>query len=483
MTLSRAREIVKHLGRRTFVGTGTAIVLAMLLLSPSAASAHTDFASSTPADGSVLNSPVDEIIVTFTAPAELAGDGFALLSPNGEILQPPVERSEDGRTFTMAFEPPLTDGEYAVRWSVRAGDAHPIEGVFTFETTAPAPEPEPEATTTTTQPPTTTTPESSVLPETSVAVTPAETPTTPTTQSVASAEDPTEAANDGISLEEFVEAQGDGVDGQATARVGRIVAIPSALILIGAVAFASLVGRGRPSRWMTPLIYTMSGMLLLGSGLELFGLAHSFDSVTDAASSSTGGAILLRAAAAVLAVLGAATRTRPVTIGAALAALISFQFDGHTVSEGQRWLMVVADAAHVAAGSVWFGGIVCLFLAHRSGDESSFAPLAVRFSVVAAGAVAVAGIAGIALTLNIIDSLSDLWRTSWGQLLIAKTLLVAIAVSIGVFNHFGLVPQIDRVDNAPIAIRNLGRTIRVEAVLLLATGFLTALLVAASTAQ
>mgnify|MGYP002064887891 CR=1 FL=1 len=38
--------------------------------------------------------------------------------------------------FRLAFDTPLTGGTVGVRWKVRAGDAHPIEGSFSFTVTA-----------------------------------------------------------------------------------------------------------------------------------------------------------------------------------------------------------------------------------------------------------------------------------------------------------------------------------------------------------
>ncbi len=96
------------------------------------ASAHTSFDSSTPTDGAVLAEPVDEILIAFTNPATEAGDGFVVLDPSGQVRAPSSVTTEDGTLFRLAFDPPLDGGLVGVRWSVRAGDAHPIEGSFSF---------------------------------------------------------------------------------------------------------------------------------------------------------------------------------------------------------------------------------------------------------------------------------------------------------------------------------------------------------------
>ena len=100
------------------------------------AAAHTEFESSDPADGAVLDGPVDTVTVVFTADAEPAGGGFEVLDPSGRERAPSVA-SSDGRTFVLRFDEPLAGGVVGVRWSVRAGDAHPVQGAFTF-TAGPA---------------------------------------------------------------------------------------------------------------------------------------------------------------------------------------------------------------------------------------------------------------------------------------------------------------------------------------------------------
>ena len=127
------------------------------------------------------------------------------------------------------------------------------------------------------------------------------------------------------------------------------------------------------------------------------------------------------------------------------AVLAAFLFDGHTVSEGDRIVTGIVDVVHVAAGAIWAGGLVTLTLViwrrHRRGDDSRALQLAVRFSVVAALALVVAGVAGSVLTVVILDSVSDLWTTTWGQVLILKTLLVAVAGAAGFYNHRVLIPK------------------------------------------
>ena len=87
----------------------------------------------------------------------------------------------------------------------------------------------------------------------------------------------------------------------------------------------------------------------------------------------------------------------PVAVGVALV-LASFWFDGHTVSKGFRPLHAAVNTVHVAAGSIWVGGVVALcavaWARHRRGRRAGVAELVVRFSrvaTVALGAVVARG--------------------------------------------------------------------------------------------
>lgn len=127
-----------------------------------------------------------------------------------------------------------------------------------------------------------------------------------------------------------------------------------------------------------------------------------------------------------------------------LGLLVSYTFDGHTVTEGSRWLTGLVDVVHVAAGAVWVGGVFglawILWGRSRRGVRLRALELAVRFSVIAATALAAAGLAGTVLAIIILDSPSELWSTAWGRLLIAKFLAVAAAAGLGAFNHLMVIP-------------------------------------------
>ncbi len=172
------------------------------------------------------------------------------------------------------------------------------------------------------------------------------------------------------------------------------------------------------------------------------------------------------------------------SVVAVLVLLASFTFDGHTVTEGNRFVTGAVDMVHVVAASIWAGGVVAfavvLWRRYRRGERLNGLEMALRFSVIAGAALAVAGVAGTVLAAIILDSVPELWTTPWGRLLMAKTAAVIAAASLGSYNHFVVIPWMNAHpgdDARSVRIRN---TATGEAILLVVVIAVTAFLVGAS---
>lgn len=173
-----------------------AVVLTVFGSAP-AVSAHTDFDFSLPAEGATVGEPVSEITIGFTDPVTLVGNGFKVLDPQGNVLEP-FAVTDDDKVFRLQLDPPLAGGAVGVRYEVAAADGHVIGGSFAFTVAAPAPtEPPPTtaATTATTAAPATavpagSAPASAIAPESTVVtvvVAAATTPSTSVTEQAVSA--------------------------------------------------------------------------------------------------------------------------------------------------------------------------------------------------------------------------------------------------------------------------------------------------------
>jgi copper transport protein len=170
-------------------------------------------------------------------------------------------------------------------------------------------------------------------------------------------------------------------------------------------------------------------------------------------------------------------------VGIALV-VASFLFDGHTVSEGPRWLHAGANLIHVVTAATWAGGVAMLAFViarrNRNNVATRSLQLAVRFSVVATVALVAAGLAGVVLSAVILDSPSQLWSTPWGQLLLLKVALVAIAAAGGAYNHKIIVPELERSPNDAGVAHRFRTVVTLEAVALVAVTITTALLIGSS---
>lgn len=515
------------------------IILVVLAAWSSPAAAHTGFESSDPADGAVLDSPVEVITLVFTGDAEPTGSGFEVLEPSGELRQPTDASSVDALTWVLRFDPPLSGGVVGVRWMVKAPDAHPIDGSFSFTTPDAIPllvegaEPalEPEAASAADDEPA----------DERAAVEAAVVDDTPTV------------------LEEFLETDADpGRSAQRIGAIGRFVTLAGTLIGVGGLAFVATAMRGRRSEvrhvlfwvrragvivmtgaiiefvaqiviedagnwkalWSPSMIggvawstFGIATALRLGGGLGLaMGSRLGTASASDVADPVAAVQVLVGAGSTAAdraggfwgdaepvardGGVGSEPKNRGVdyawrpgtdsagaVVGAA-AVIAAYSFDGHTVTKGNRFLTGAVDAIHVAGGAIWAGGIVMLvsvlWLRHREGRDLRARHMATRFSVVASAALVAVGVAGVLLTIIVLDSPSELWSTEWGRILIAKTTFVAIAALAGGYNHKILIPQLDTAPDDTELAHRFRNVVTGESLALVVVAILTAILMGAA---
>ena len=112
---------------------------------------------------------------------------------------------------------------------------------------------------------------------------------------------------------------------------------------------------------------------------------------------------------------------------------------GHALDPGRSWIEAVADVGHVAAASLWLGGLVALALALRGGADRRSTLR--RFSNLALVSVLVLAATGVIRALAELDSVSQIWSTGYGRVLVVKTALLTALVVIGWVNRYRLVPQ------------------------------------------
>jgi len=311
-------------------------------------------------------------------------------------------------------------------------------------------------------------------------------------------------------LDDFLNESPSSTDtGELLQRIGLFGSMFGVTVATGLIVFLAVVHRG-PQREVTVLLRVIGGagaLMLLGAIVEVAGVAAIGElGWADALTDSTGSAPMMRLLGGLLIVLGLFDHTVPIGaetvepsdpqaevrwipaaasafgfVGAAIGVL-SFWFDGHTVSRGPRAVHSIVNLAHVSAGSVWFGGIVGLVVVGllRRSRRHSTAPDIIRFSSLATIALIVVTLAGALMTVFVIDGFDDLTGTDWGRILLVKVGAVGVTVAIGAYNHFVVVPALERSDESDMTKRARS-TITVEAAVLALVVALTVFLTTAST--
>jgi methionine-rich copper-binding protein CopC len=97
----------------------------------SPAQAHDALVSTSPADGSVVATTPDEVVLTFNEPAMALGSEMVVTGPDGDVQQGRVRLVDS--TVRQAISPGPA-GRYTVTWRVTSADGHPVSGRFRFTT-------------------------------------------------------------------------------------------------------------------------------------------------------------------------------------------------------------------------------------------------------------------------------------------------------------------------------------------------------------
>lgn len=170
-------------------------------------------------------------------------------------------------------------------------------------------------------------------------------------------------------------------------------------------------------------------------------------------------------------------RRREALLGAAGALSLTIAFGlswaGHPASGDT--LLLLADYAHLVAAALWIGGLVALMILAASirpqtGAERQdlFRLCLLRFSTVAPGLVAVLAAAGVCVAVGELPSVSAIFTSRYGILLITKTAAFGVAIALAAYHRFSVVPRV-AAGTPAVAIR---RTLTNEMIVLaVAVGF------------
>jgi copper transport protein len=175
----------------------------------------------------------------------------------------------------------------------------------------------------------------------------------------------------------------------------------------------------------------------------------------------------------------------------ALAAILAISpaLAGHADSQSPSGLLIPMDTLHVAAMSLWVGGLVVLIavlpLATRALDPPDrtrlLAATLLRFSPVAFAAVCAILLSGLVQSYVHVRSIDNLITTGYGRAVLAKMALLVVLIAFGAYNRQRGVPRMKALAEGGSAPGRDGlwlrRSLRAEVLLLAVVIGVTSLLV------
>jgi putative copper resistance protein D len=105
--------------------------------------------------------------------------------------------------------------------------------------------------------------------------------------------------------------------------------------------------------------------------------------------------------------------------------------------DGRGWLWSVT-ALHQAAAATWVGGVICAAVLTARSDPNAPERWLIRFSGLAAASVVTLALTGMTLALAYVGTPEAAIGTSYGAMVLAKVVLFAALLAMGVMNHRAL---------------------------------------------
>jgi copper transport protein len=373
-----------------------------------AAAAHSALLSSDPAGGASLKDPPTTIVLEFTEAPEPSVTRVEVLGQDGRELPnagPAEIAPEDPRTVRLELDGPLPSGVYTVNWRVVSSiDGHVEAGSFAF----------------------------------------------------------------GIGV---VPPAGAGAGGLAdiplwltvTQSGGRWLLYGGLALMIGAAATLTAVFAGSVPpggivllrvAWLSAAIGGFVVLLAERAIIDvpsLLPLLHT----TVGRLQGIEGLLVLACAAGVVAVDLYPHRWTLVALGALTAsAMLLHVLSGHAFAPTVlRPLNLMGQWVHLMAVGVWVGGLAWLLLGVRRQRPEARRSAVLRFSTLAAAALAAVVLTGLLRAVAEVGSIDSLLTTAYGVTLLVKIALVVVLIALGALNRFALVPALagrrDRPDAAP----------------------------------
>jgi putative copper export protein/mono/diheme cytochrome c family protein len=233
------------------------------------------------------------------------------------------------------------------------------------------------------------------------------------------------------------------------------------------------VARARLRRWVATcfvilLVASWAELLVRTQAMSGVSLGASVAAVPSVLTGTRFGQILAaRGAAAVVALLLSVEPARAFQAFVLLVAAgiaLSLSLTGHAADWGDVRLGVAVDWAHAVAASAWTGGLIALALVagrrETPWSRQSLAAVVPRFSRLAGLSLLVVAVTGSYNAWTQLGGLSRLTTTTYGRVLIAKLVIVAVLVWLGAVNRYVLLPRVEPASAARGAGARVFRLVR-----------------------
>ncbi len=115
---------------------GALLAFALAVTVAPTASAHDALVSTYPSGGSTILTIPDTVVLRFDQPCAVLGTQVVVLGPAGNVASGAPRLVDDD--VRQAVAPGSPAGSYTVNWRVTSADGHPVQGTFSFTTSAKA---------------------------------------------------------------------------------------------------------------------------------------------------------------------------------------------------------------------------------------------------------------------------------------------------------------------------------------------------------
>ena len=421
------------------LGGGLLALIAVLTFGAGPADAHATLISSSPGEGVVVDAVPAEVVLTFDEPVRLLPAAVRVLSPDGiraDLGRPRVL----GATVRIPLRPGQARGTYLVSYAAVSDDGHRIGAAFTF--------------------------------------------------SVGSTVGSTVGSASGANGSEPAAGRPGHWSGvispplRWSGYLGLSVLVGAALALWARWPRRSDRPRVTRLMWTGAVLIGITTTAELGEQILADRDGAPWSAAPDVLTSRSGQAhearlVLLLVLAALLGpVLGGTARKgkQIVVAGLATAGFMTYALAGHPATAPDPVVPVLADTLHLAAVSLWLGGLLmlALFVLPRA-DDHELSTIVPRWSAWAGCAVSTVLLSGLVQALVQIRPASALWETGYGRLVLVKVGLLAVILIIALGSHRLATTMAQPVSSRPA--NRLRRLVAVESAGLLIVLAVTSVLV------